>query len=45
MARPQFEVGGHDLQVWRIAANILNKQSWATENEFGVGHGANNFSP
>jgi hypothetical protein len=23
--------GGGDLQIWRVAANILNKQLWATD--------------
>jgi hypothetical protein len=27
MARPQVAGGGDDLQVWKVAANILNKQS------------------
>jgi hypothetical protein len=27
MARPQVSDGGDSLQVWRVAANILNKQS------------------
>jgi hypothetical protein len=27
MARPQVADGGDALQVWRVAANILNKQS------------------
>jgi hypothetical protein len=26
MARPQVAVGGDGLQIWRVAANILNKQ-------------------
>jgi hypothetical protein len=26
MARPQVADGGEGLQVWRVAANILNKQ-------------------
>jgi hypothetical protein len=26
MARPQVAIGGDGLQVWRVAANILNKQ-------------------
>jgi hypothetical protein len=37
------------LQIWRLAANILNKQSW-TDNKgwpssLGVGRGVNNSSP
>jgi hypothetical protein len=27
MARPQAADGGDSLQIWRVAANILNKQS------------------
>jgi hypothetical protein len=27
MVRPQVADGGDDLQFWRVAANILNKQS------------------
>jgi hypothetical protein len=27
MARPQVADGGDGLQIWRVAANILNKQS------------------
>jgi hypothetical protein len=27
MAHPQVAEGGDDLQIWRVAANILNKQS------------------
>jgi hypothetical protein len=26
MARPHIAVGGDDLQIWRVAANIFNKQ-------------------
>jgi hypothetical protein len=26
MARPQVADGGDGLQIWRVAANILNKQ-------------------
>jgi hypothetical protein len=45
MARPQVADGGDTLQVWRVAANTLNKQSrtvdkgWSTS--LGVGRGAN----
>jgi hypothetical protein len=31
MARPQVADGGDALQVWRVGANILNKQSWITD--------------
>jgi hypothetical protein len=27
MARPQVVDGGDGLQIWRVAANVLNKQS------------------
>jgi hypothetical protein len=30
MARPQVADGGDGLQLWRVAANILNKQSRIT---------------
>jgi hypothetical protein len=49
MARPQVADGGDGLQVWRVAANILNKQSRTAEkgwsSNWGVGRGANNSSP
>ena len=35
--------------MWRVAANILNKQSRTVDkgwpSSFGVGRGVNNFSP
>jgi hypothetical protein len=31
MARPQAADGGDGLQIWRVAANILNKQSRTTD--------------
>jgi hypothetical protein len=43
MARPQVADGGDSLQIWRVAANILNKQSrtagtgWSSS--LGVGPG------
>jgi hypothetical protein len=43
MARPQVADGGDDLQLWREAANILNKQSrtadkgWSSSFGLGVG--------
>jgi len=48
MTHPQVADGGDGLQVWRVAANILNKQ-WQIANKgwsssFGVGQGANNPS-
>jgi hypothetical protein len=48
MARPQVADGGDALQFWRVAANILNKQSRAADkgwsSSLGVGRGANNSS-
>ena len=35
--------------IWRVATNILNKQSWTADkwcsSSLGVGQGANNSSP
>jgi hypothetical protein len=49
MARPQVAVGGDGLQIWRVATNILNKQSRTTDkgwsSSLGVGRGADNSSP
>jgi hypothetical protein len=49
MARPQVADGEDALQLWREAANILNKQSRAADkgwsSSWGVGRGANNSSP
>jgi hypothetical protein len=49
MARPQVADGGDALQLWREAANILNKQSRTTDKRWssslGVGRGAKNYSP
>jgi len=28
MARPQVADGGSGLQIWKVATNILNEQSW-----------------
>jgi hypothetical protein len=48
IASPQVADGGDCLQVWRVAANILNKQSQKADkgwsSSFGVGRGANNSS-
>jgi hypothetical protein len=48
MARPQVADGGNTLQVWRVAANILNKNSRTADkgwpSSLGVGRGANNSS-
>jgi hypothetical protein len=49
MARPQVADGGEGLQIWRVAVNILNKQSRTADkgwpSSFGVGRGANNSPP
>jgi hypothetical protein len=48
MARPQVADGGDGLQVWRVAENILNKQSQTVDtgssSSLGVGRGTNNSS-
>jgi hypothetical protein len=31
MTRPQVADGGESLQIWRAAANILNKQLWTAD--------------
>jgi hypothetical protein len=44
-ARPQVAGGGDGLQIWRVAANILNTQSRIADKglflSLGVGRGAN----
>jgi hypothetical protein len=49
MARPQVADGGDDLQLWRAAANILNKHFLTVDkrssSSLGAGRGANNSSP
>jgi hypothetical protein len=49
MARPQVADGGNGLEMWRVAANIFNKQSRTADkgrsSSLGVGRGANNSSP
>jgi hypothetical protein len=46
MARPQFADRGDGLQIWRVAANMLNKKSRTADSgwssSLGVGRGANN---
>jgi hypothetical protein len=48
MTRPQVADGGNGLQIWRVAANLLNKQSGTAgkgwSSSLGVGGGANNSS-
>jgi hypothetical protein len=31
MAHPQVADGGDSLQIWRVATNVLNKQSWTVD--------------
>jgi hypothetical protein len=49
MARPQVADGRDSLQFWRVAADMLNKQSWTDDkgwsSSLGVGRGDNNSSP
>jgi hypothetical protein len=49
MARPQVADGGDGLQIWRAAANILDKQPRTADkgwySSLGVGRGVNNSSP
>jgi hypothetical protein len=49
MARPRDADGGDGLQMWRIAAKILNKQALTAEKGcsrcLGAGRVANNSSP
>jgi hypothetical protein len=49
MARPRVADRGYGLQIWRVAANILNKQSRTADSgwtsSLGVRRGANNPSP
>jgi hypothetical protein len=40
MAHPQVVDGGDSLQIWKMAANILNKQ----DSQQGIGHGPKNTS-
>jgi hypothetical protein len=48
MARPQVADGGDGLQIWRAAANILNKQSPTSDKgwsfSLGVGRVAKLFT-
>jgi hypothetical protein len=49
MVRPQVADGGNTLQIWKVAVNILNKQSRTADkgwpSSLGFGCGANNPSP
>jgi hypothetical protein len=44
MARPQVADGGDGLQIWKVAAKMLNKQSRTADkgwsSSLGVGRGA-----
>jgi hypothetical protein len=44
-----YTIAFNCLQLWRVAANILNKQSRTADKgwsfSLGVGRGANNSSP
>jgi hypothetical protein len=46
MARPQVADAGDGLQIWRVAANIVNKRSRRADKRWssrlGVGRWANN---
>jgi hypothetical protein len=49
MACPaRLQMGRVGLQIWRLAANILNKQSWTVDQEWssslGVWHEVNNLT-
>jgi hypothetical protein len=35
MACPHAADGGDSLQIWKVAANILNKQSWTADSIHG----------
>jgi hypothetical protein len=43
MVHPQVADGGDSLQIWRVAANIWNKQSWRADkgwsSSLGLGVG------
>ena len=47
MTCPLIAERGDDLQIWRVAANILNKQLWMADkgwsSNFGFGRRANNL--
>jgi hypothetical protein len=45
MARPPVADGGDSLQIWRVAANILNKQTRGWSSNLGAGRRANNLPP
>jgi hypothetical protein len=47
MVHPQVVDGGEGLEIWRIAADILNKQLWTADrgrsSSLGVGQEANDL--
>jgi hypothetical protein len=49
MARPRVADRGDGLQIWRVAADILNKQSRTADSgwsfSLGIGRGDNNLPP
>jgi hypothetical protein len=49
MVCPRVTNGGDGLQIWKVAENILNKQSWTDDrglsSSLGVGHRATSSSP
>jgi hypothetical protein len=49
MARPRVVEGGDGLKIWRVATNILNKQSRTADkgwfSSLEVGRGADNSLP
>jgi hypothetical protein len=49
MARPRVADGGVGLQIWSVAANMLNKQSRTADkgwfSSLGIGCAASNSSP
>jgi len=34
MVHPQVAGRGDSLQIWRVARNIMNKQSWTDERDW-----------
>jgi hypothetical protein len=45
MACPQVVDGGDSLQIWRIAANILNKQLWTADKVWSFSLGVRLITP
>jgi hypothetical protein len=49
MVHPRVSDRGEGLQIWRVATNMLNKQSRTADSgwssSLGFGRGANNFPP